>query len=153
MRAGGVRLPVSAAAARRWAGRVLREAGGASLAGRCELSVVFTGDAEVRRLNRRYRGKDKTTDVLAFPLREGKALKPGLPGAGALGDVVISVPQARRQARAAGKDAVEEMAMLLTHGILHLLGHDHATKRQEKRMFGLQDKILRKLVRRPSGRR
>jgi len=140
------RNPVPAAVLRRWAGEVLRTAKGAPFARGCELSLVLAGDAKMRDLNRAYRRKDKTTDVLAFPLREGRALRRGLPGSGALGDVVISVPQALRQAKAAGKAPRAEMALLLTHGILHLLGYDHATRAQEKRMFGLQDKIVRKLL-------
>jgi rRNA maturation RNase YbeY len=138
--------PVSKSALKRWAGQVVRRVKGASFAKRCELSLVLTGDARVRKMNKAYRKKDKTTDVLAFPLREGRVLKSGLPGSGALGDVMISVPQTLRQAKAAGKKPKEEMALLLTHGILHLLGYDHATPAQEKRMFALQDKILRKLA-------
>ncbi len=140
------RNPISPALACRWAQKVVRAVKGAAFERQCELSVVFTGDAEVRKMNRLYRKKDKTTDVLAFPLREGKLLRAGLPGSGALGDVMISVPQTLRQAKAAGKKPKEEMALLLTHGILHLLGFDHVTLRQEKRMFGLQNRLVKKLV-------
>ena len=136
---------LSAAQTRLWARRALRSVKGASFEGKCELSILFTGDGAVRNMNRRYRKKDKTTDVLAFPLREGKALRDGLPGSAALGDVVISVPQTIRQAKAAGKKPAQEAALLLVHGILHLLGFDHATAAQEKRMFGLQAEILKKV--------
>lgn len=146
LESGHALSPVAPAALKRWAGQVVRAVRGASFARHCELSVVLTGDAQVRKMNKAYRKKDKTTDVLAFPLREGRVLKSGLPGSGALGDVMISVPQTLRQAKAAGKKPREEMALLLTHGILHLLGYDHVTPAQEKRMFALQDKILRKLV-------
>ena len=109
-----------------------------------ELSVLLTGDAQVRGLNKKFRGKDKTTDVLSFSLLEGKRLKSG-PGEGfPLGDVVLSVPQARRRAARQGKDFRAELALLLTHGILHLLGYDHVTKAQETRMFGLQNRLLKK---------
>jgi probable rRNA maturation factor len=110
----------------------------------CELSVLLTGDAQVKKLNRQYRGKDKTTDVLSFSLLEGKRLKTGGAEKKVLGDVVISLPQAKRQARKAGKTTESEVALLLVHGILHLLGYDHGSKPQEKRMFGLQDRILKK---------
>jgi probable rRNA maturation factor len=130
--------------ARRLASMALDTAKGKSFSENCELSVVLTGDAQVRKLNRLYRGKDKTTDVLSFSLLEGKRLKSGRDGKNVLGDVVISLPQAKRQAREAGKTLESEAAMLLVHGILHLLGYDHGSQRAEKRMFGLQERILRK---------
>ncbi|HEV7669142.1 MAG TPA: rRNA maturation RNase YbeY [Thermoanaerobaculia bacterium] len=80
--------------------------------------VRFAGDRELRRANREYRGKDYATDVLSFP---------GEPEDGHLGDVLISVPRARHQALEAGHDAVREVEILLLHGILHCLGHDHET--------------------------
>jgi rRNA maturation RNase YbeY len=131
--------------ARRWAVEVLRSVKGVSFEKQCELSIVFTGGTSIRKMNWRYRRKDKITDVLAFPLREGKVLRAGSPGAAALGDVVICVPQAFRQAKTAGKTPLEETALLLIHGILHLLGYDHVTLPQEKRMFGIQSKILKKI--------
>ncbi|HXO43569.1 MAG TPA: rRNA maturation RNase YbeY [Thermoanaerobaculia bacterium] len=80
----------------------------------CSLGVRFAGDRAMRRANREFRGKDQTTDVLSFP------------GDGAhLGDILISVPQARRQAAAAGRDPAREIQVLLLHGLLHCLGHDH----------------------------
>jgi probable rRNA maturation factor len=122
----------------------LKTVKGPSFEKRSELSVVLTGDAEVRRLNREYRHKDKTTDVLSFPLLEGKKLSSGPEKTVALGDVVISIPQTRRQAAERGIVFSGELALLLVHGILHLLGHDHVTKSQEKKMFALQGRILRK---------
>ncbi len=129
---------------RRLANMTLTTVKGKIFAKSCELSVVFTGDGPVRRLNRQYRGKDKTTDVLSFSLLEGKKLSPGAGKKMVLGDVVISVPQAKRQAREAGKTLKSEAAMLLVHGILHLLGYDHGSQREEKRMFRLQTRILKK---------
>ncbi len=87
-----------------------------------ELSVLFVGDRAMRSLNRRYRGKDKTTDVLSFALQEGgfSHVQPGM-----LGDIVISVPAAGRQARDAGHSVQREIDQLLVHGLLHLLGYDH----------------------------
>jgi probable rRNA maturation factor len=83
-----------------------------------EISVLICGDRAMRGLNRRYRGKDRTTDVLSFPA--------GRPG-GFLGDIVISEPEARRQARRAGVSLDGVMRKLLLHGLLHLLGYDHET--------------------------
>jgi len=106
----------------------------AGAAGPAELGVALVGDAEIRRLNRKYRGKDKTTDVLSFGY-----------GNGMLGDIIISVPQIRRQAKENGAGFRRELAMMLAHGCLHILGHDHAGKLEAARMFGLQDSILKRL--------
>ncbi len=81
-------------------------------------AVRFVGDREMRRLNRAWRGKDRATDVLSFP---GHATPEGVH----LGDIVISVPTARRQAAARGHDTTRELKILLLHGVLHCLGHDH----------------------------
>lgn len=102
--------------------------------GPISLSVSFVADAEMRRLNRKWRGKDRTTDVLSF---EG--------GMGDLGDIVISVPQARKQAREAGRSERAETAMLLVHGTLHLLGYDHERPKDAAVMLPLQAKALEKL--------
>lgn len=91
------------------------------------LSVALIGDARMRTLNRNYRGKDRATDVLSFPL-EDRAQR------GVLGDVVISVDAARRQAAAYDAPLQRELERLLIHGVLHLLGHDHHEKRERARM-------------------
>ena len=136
--------PLSTAKIKKLASFVLKEAKGISFERRAELPLVFTGDGEVRKLNKFYRKKDKTTDVLSFPFLEGKK-SPSLPGGALpLGDVVLSLPQTKRQAAEGGRSYRSEAALLLIHGILHLLGYDHVTKAQEKRMFGLQDKLLKK---------
>ena len=96
-----------------------------------ELSIVLTGDATIQELNRAYRGKNRPTDVLAFAQREGPMAH--LAGA-LLGDVVLSVPTARRQARAGGRRLVSELTMLLAHGVLHLLGWEHDTPARGRRM-------------------
>ncbi len=96
-----------------------------------ELSIVLTGDATIQELNRAYRGKNRPTDVLAFAQREGPL---GHLAGDILGDVVLSVPTARRQARAHGHNLVSELTMLLAHGVLHLLGWDHDTPAKDKRM-------------------
>ncbi len=134
---------VSTAWLKQVASIVLTQTKGKEFEKKSELSIVLTGDLEVRKLNKLYRGKNRTTDVLSFPLLEGKRLMAGSELYLPLGDVVISVAQTKRQASEHGKDFRQELALLLMHGILHLLGYDHATPVQKKRMFGLQDKILR----------
>ncbi|MDH5477034.1 MAG: rRNA maturation RNase YbeY [Nitrospinota bacterium] len=105
-----------------------------------ELSITFIADKEMATLNGQYRGKNHPTDVLAFPQREGEfsEVAPSM-----LGDVVISVDTAARQAREAGHSLEREMDVLLAHGLAHLLGYDHekgpaqarAMKRMEKKLL------------------
>jgi probable rRNA maturation factor len=97
--------------------RVLRGAA-AVLRVRGEVSLVLAGDGLLRRLNRDYRGQDRPTDVLSFPGGGGEA---------GLGDVVISVETAERNARAGGRTLPQELDVLALHGFLHVLGHDHET--------------------------
>lgn len=113
-----------------------------------EVSVLFTGDRAMRSLNRRYRGIDRTTDVLSFSLREGEFshIQPAL-----LGDIVVSVPVAARQARDRGHSLRREIERLLVHGLLHLLGHDHerggkeaeAMRRKEQRLLRVLEAVNR----------
>ena len=111
---------------------------------RAELSVALVGDREMRPLNAKYRQKNQTTDVLSFPA------DPALPAqAGLLGDVIISVEQAKRQARDRKTSLEIEMVTLLIHGILHLLGYDHErSQRQAKIMATLEQKLLSHLCER-----
>jgi probable rRNA maturation factor len=104
-----------------------------------ELSVLLCDDATIHALNREYRGIDRATDVLAFAMGEGQAM-PQM--AVILGDVVISLPTARRQAAAAGRDLLGEATMLLAHGLLHLLGFDHVTRAEERRMKARADLLV-----------
>lgn len=96
-----------------------------------EVSFVLTNDKRVHELNRIYRGKDRPTDVLAFAMQEGEfaALAEGV-----LGDVIVSVETARKQALSRSIAVLEEVTMLLAHGLLHLLGHDHDTDAKDRRM-------------------
>jgi probable rRNA maturation factor len=110
----------------------------ATRSSRCEWSVVLTTDHELRELNREYRGLDRATDVLAFAQREGT---PSVSAGRLLGDVVISVPTARRQALANDRDVAGEITMLLAHGLLHLLGWDHDTPARDRRMRGETDRL------------
>jgi probable rRNA maturation factor len=96
-----------------------------------ELSILLTGDDQIRNLNRVYRKKNRPTDVLAFAQREGEH---GERAGRLLGDVVVSIPTTRRQAEAAGHDLGAELTMLLAHGLLHLLGWDHDTPSRDRRM-------------------
>lgn len=98
-----------------------------------ELSVALVDDACIQELNRDFRGADRPTDVLAFAMREGEDL-PTVGDVELLGDVVISVETARRQAANRGRPLLDELTMLLGHGLLHLLGYDHATKAEERVM-------------------
>jgi probable rRNA maturation factor len=105
---------------------------------RAELSVALVGDQEMRPLNAKYRRKNKTTDVLSFPADPSITSETGL-----LGDVIISVEQAKRQAKERNHSLKIEMATLLIHGILHLLGYDHErSQRQAKIMVSLEQKLL-----------
>jgi probable rRNA maturation factor len=110
---------------------------------RAELSVALVGNREIQGLNSRYRAKDEPTDVLSFTSGE---ILPG--GALILGDVVISLEKAGKQARAARRTLEKEVETLLVHGILHLLGYDHERSSEEARiMRALERKIARSLVR------
>jgi probable rRNA maturation factor len=104
----------------------------------CELSILLTGDDQIHNLNRIYRKKDRPTDVLAFAQREGEH---GERAGRLLGDVVVSVPTARRHAAAAGRALRDEMTMLLAHGLLHLLGWDHRTDAEDRAMRRETDKL------------
>jgi len=100
-----------------------------------ELAVVLAGDRTLRSLNARYRGKDKPTDVLSFPGPGGEA---------GLGDVVISLDTAERNARALGRTLPQEVDVLALHGFLHVLGYDHET--DDGTMDRLERRLRRKLL-------
>jgi len=103
-----------------------------------ELSIVLTDDDHIHELNKVYRGKDRPTDVLAFAMREGKFSN--LAGE-LLGDVIVSIPTARRQAEERQVDALAEVTMLLAHGLLHLLGWDHDTPARDRAMRKETDRL------------
>ena len=137
------RLPagVGRAELERLAGLAYARGGGR---GGASMSLSVIGDARMRSLNRAWRGKDRTTDVLSFGFKERKGFV--LPGpekaANDIGDLFVSLPQVRRQAKRIGRPLREEFALMVVHGVLHLLGHDHETLRQERAMFALQHDIL-----------
>lgn len=96
-----------------------------------EFSLVLTDDTQIQKLNSLYRGKDRPTDVLAFAQREGEF---GSMAGDLLGDVIVSVPTARRQAIQAKRPLLDELTMLIAHGLLHLLGWDHETAAKDRKM-------------------
>ncbi len=121
------------------AGRVLAAEGVTS----AEIGIVIAGDRALQTLNRDYRGEDAPTDVLSFALTENAqdfVLPPD--GVSRLGEVVISCPTARRQAEQSGHPIEQEVAHLLIHGILHLLGYDHAQKEEERAMRAREEALL-----------
>lgn len=132
-RAVAARGVPSPARLRRWARAALAET--ARGRDRGELTVRIVGNAESRRLNRRYRNKDKPTNVLSFP---GEA--PGL-----LGDLVICAPVVAREAREQGKAAAAHWAHMVVHGVLHLLGFDHIRPGDAKVMERRERAILARL--------
>jgi probable rRNA maturation factor len=105
-----------------------------------EVSFLITDDDRIHELNKTYRHKDRPTDVLAFALREGDFAE--LAG-NALGDVIVSVPTARKQAEERGRPVLDEVTMLTAHGLLHLLGWDHDTDAKERRMTAETERLCR----------
>ena len=102
---------------------------------RCEVSVLLTGDLQIRRLNRQFRRKDKPTDVLSFPAA-------AIAGSQALaGDLAISVPTAARQAKGFGHSLFLEVQILILHGLLHLAGYDHE---QDSGQMARREAVLRR---------
>ena len=110
---------------------------------RAELSILFIDPEPMAELHERWLDLPGPTDVMSFPMDE---LRPGTPDhetpAGTLGDIVICPQVAAKQALQAGHSAVEEMLLLTTHGILHLLGYDHAEPQEKEEMFALQRTLL-----------
>ena len=115
-----------------------------------EVSLVFTDSETVKQLNRDYRGVGETTDVLAFYMLPQKevddsfALPPD--GVTRLGEVIISYPQAVKQAKEQGHSTEKELALLIVHGILHLLGYDHEELEEEAEMRAREKELLEKCL-------
>jgi probable rRNA maturation factor len=106
-----------------------------------QVTVLLTSDAAIRRLNRRFRGKDKATDVLSFPAAEAVASE-------IAGDLAISVPTARRQATEQGHSLTTEIKVLMLHGLLHLAGYDHEA---DSGQMARRERTLRARLRLPQG--
>lgn len=105
------------------------------------LTLVITDEDSIQRLNHKYAGMDRPTDVLAFPGGEPDPDDEGL----YYGDVVIALPIAQQQASFAGHSTAQECALLVVHGTLHLLGYDHATPAEQEEMWAKQSIILKRL--------
>jgi probable rRNA maturation factor len=139
---------------RRWAdvlpdhARIVRRAARAALAltgavnAPAELAVALADDTELRRMNRAFRGRDKTTNVLSFPGEPAPCLPPGRRH---LGDVALALGQLEREAHRQGKPLADHLSHLVVHGVLHLLGHDHETKREALTMEAIEVAVLAKL--------
>lgn len=144
-----------------WLGRTARAVLAAARVGAAELSLVLVSDRRMRTLNRRYRKKDRTTDVLAFPMHEIWPPKRRSPAPAAsvaaksrlsrvpmaLGDVVISMPTAKRQAAEMGHSLRDEVARLLVHGVLHLLGYDHERSERDALLMARKEKAVLRAIR------
>jgi probable rRNA maturation factor len=115
-------------------------------AAEADLTLVLTGDGRLQALNREFLGQDRPTDVLSFPSGE---IDPET-GRRYLGDVLISVPRAAEQAAARGHSLEAELQLLTVHGVLHLLGHDHASRGKKARMWHAQSEVLTALGLSPS---
>jgi probable rRNA maturation factor len=127
---------------RRRAARMVRAAAAAEGLAEAEVGLTLTDDAAIHALNRDYRRKDRPTDVLSFAMREGRG---GDLHREVLGDVVISVDTARRQAR---RGLLGEVLHLFAHGLCHLLGHDHGTDAEEEAMNARASALLAEGARR-----
>ncbi|MBI1389152.1 MAG: rRNA maturation RNase YbeY [bacterium] len=108
-----------------------------------ELSVALVGDEAIHQLNRDFRGVDAPTDVLSFSMREGESIGQ----ADVLGDIVVSLDTAARQARAAGRTLSDEIDELLFHGMIHLLGHDHYEDDARRRWLEAERRLIAELKR------
>jgi probable rRNA maturation factor len=107
-----------------------------------ELSIVLADDATVQALNREYRDTDAPTDVLSFAQTEGEAFARSEEASPHLGDVIISIDTARRQAAEYGLSLQDEVSHLLVHGVLHLLGYDHIAAEEERVMREREEAVL-----------
>ena len=138
--AEGVEAPFDDA----WAERVVREAvvaADAAVGEAAEIVVLLSDDATLHELNKRFRGQDKPTDVLSFEGDAGEASSPAC-AIHHVGDIAVSVERARRQAEEYGHSFERELAYLLTHGTLHLLGFDHETDAEQRRMREAEERAL-----------
>ncbi|BDG46474.1 MULTISPECIES: rRNA maturation RNase YbeY [Parageobacillus] len=110
-----------------------------------EVGISFVDNERIRIINRDYRGKDQPTDVISFALEEKGEGEVEIVGADVpplLGDIIISIPKAKEQAKEYGHSFMRELGFLAVHGFLHLLGYDHKTEEEEKIMFSKQKDIL-----------
>ena len=134
-----------------WLKRVIKEIlDSVNYTGEAELGLVITGDETIQRLNRIYRGINETTDVLSFSMvsqleQQGLTFVVPPDGLHRLGEIVISYPQAIRQAEQEGNKIEAELIRLIIHGLLHILGYDHSLLEDEQRMQAAEKQIAEKL--------
>jgi probable rRNA maturation factor len=133
---GAARLSVAAA-------RAAVAGAGKALAAPAELSLVLGDDGLLRRLNRLWRGRDEPTNVLSFPAEDGRPRAADAPLL--LGDVVLAFETVALEARAQGKPLADHLRHLVVHGVLHLLGYDHARAAEARRMEALERRVLCRL--------
>ena len=110
-----------------------------------EIDVSLVDEETIHTINRDYRNVDRVTDVISFAFNDDKDPKDQIKGKDSLrmlGEILICLPQAKRQAASIGNSIDRELSFLFVHGLLHLLGYDHQTKEEEERMFPLQERIL-----------
>ncbi len=106
-----------------------------------DITIVLTDDDQLHELNRDFLGIDAPTDVLSFPASESDPET----GSAYLGDILISIPRAAQQAHAAGHELIDEVQLLVVHGSLHLVGHDHAEAEEKAKMWNAQAEVLERL--------
>jgi probable rRNA maturation factor len=112
------------------------------LADEAEVGITLVDDAAIHEMNRQYRGKDSATDVLSFALNDGEEQLEGNPAALLLGDIILSLETAMRQAEEYGHSLEREMAYLTVHGMLHLLGYDHECEAEKNEMRQEEEHVL-----------
>lgn len=118
-----------------------------NLSGEIEVSITFVDNEKIRKINKQYRNMDKPTDVISFALEEqveGEVEIVGVTLPRILGDIVISIPKAKQQAKDYNHSYRRELGFLALHGFLHLLGYHHETEKEEQMMFQRQKEILEK---------
>ena len=134
---------VTAESVTRWAKETLQ--GETLPAALLEMGIIITDDAQVHELNRNFRGVDAPTDVLAFAMWEKPQLSSMISEIPVcLGDVIVSYPRAEIQSLEEGHSVEDELALLIVHGVLHLLGYDHETPEDKAAMWAKQEKVLGK---------
>jgi probable rRNA maturation factor len=135
----GCRGRITVPELRRIAGFVLDQE---EVAGHVTAEIVIADSDTVRELNRLYRGRDEPTDVLSFAASEGEAFMDAPDEEPSLGEVIVCLPVAEAQATAANRAVAGEIAHLLVHGLLHILGHDHEEKAEGEEMKEREDELL-----------
>mgnify|MGYP002425925533 FL=1 len=108
-----------------------------------EVNIIFVGLEEIHEINKAYRNVDRPTDVISFALEDTEDVT--VYEERVLGDIYICLDKVHEQAKEYGHTEIREMAFLIVHGLLHLLGYDHMIKEEEKIMFGLQEEILNEM--------